>query len=197
MGALRDFVAEVLEIEGSAVGTRSNRTAWKCWRRTRCARRWASPNWSGSGSGADFPIAATAGSASRAIGSTASARCSATEAAGPSGNRAARSAPPADPRSVATARSRHRVSERGVSPAGGPATWTRCLLLAFCRTTAVSDEKRRVADLRLGFNQGTGAVIDDFVPQLRDLLSAETANGRSPKRRRGWRRGTAWEVSTL
>ena len=42
---------------------------------------------------------------------------------------------------------------------GAKPTWTRCLLLAF-RYTAMSDEKREGL-IWLGFNQGTGAVIDD------------------------------------
>ena len=55
----------------------------------------------------------------------------------------------------------------GVSPA-----WARCLLLAF-RYTAVSDEKREGL-VWLGFNQGTGAVIDGVLARLRPLLAADT-----------------------
>jgi hypothetical protein len=48
-------------------------------------------------------------------------------------------------------------------------TWTRCLLLAF-RYTAISDEKREGL-VWLGFNQGTGAVMDDdFLRRLRTYL---------------------------
>ena len=48
--------------------------------------------------------------------------------------------------------------------------WTRCLLLAF-RYTALSDEKREGL-VWLGFNQGTGAVMDgDFLRRLRAALA--------------------------
>jgi hypothetical protein len=51
-------------------------------------------------------------------------------------------------------------------------TWTRCLLLAF-RYTATSDEKRDGL-IGLGFNQGTGAVIDGgILVSLRKLLASE------------------------
>lgn len=55
---------------------------------------------------------------------------------------------------------------RGVSPA-----WARCLLLAF-RYTALSDEKREGL-VWLGFNQGTGAIIDGVLTRLRPLLAAD------------------------
>jgi hypothetical protein len=49
-------------------------------------------------------------------------------------------------------------------------TWTRCLLLAF-RYTAISDEKREGL-VWLGFNQGTGAVMgDDFLRRLLTYLA--------------------------
>jgi hypothetical protein len=50
--------------------------------------------------------------------------------------------------------------------------WTRCLLLAF-RYTAISDE-RREGLIWLGFNTGTGAVLDDdMVERLRRLLAGD------------------------
>ena len=49
--------------------------------------------------------------------------------------------------------------------------WTCCLLLAF-RYTAISDEKREGL-VWLGFNQGTGAVLDgDILGRLRTLLAS-------------------------
>src|SRR6266849_82656 len=54
---------------------------------------------------------------------------------------------------------------RGAAPA-----WARCLLLAF-RYTAVSDDKRDGL-VWLGFNQSTGAVLDDILTRLRPLLPA-------------------------
>lgn len=50
--------------------------------------------------------------------------------------------------------------------------WTRCLLLAF-RYTAISDE-RREGLIWLGFNAGTGAALDgDIVGRLRQLLAGD------------------------
>src|SRR5437763_633079 len=52
----------------------------------------------------------------------------------------------------------------------GRPDWTRCLLLAF-RYTAVSDEKREGL-IWLGFNQGTGAVMDgEILGRLRAVLA--------------------------
>jgi hypothetical protein len=56
---------------------------------------------------------------------------------------------------------------RGVTPA-----WTRCLMLAF-HYTATSDE-RREGLLWLGFNAGTGAVLcDDIVGRLRQAMAGD------------------------
>jgi hypothetical protein len=54
---------------------------------------------------------------------------------------------------------------------GVTATFARCLLLAF-RFTALSDEKREGL-VWLGFNLGTGAVIDDIAARLQRLLAQE------------------------
>jgi len=55
---------------------------------------------------------------------------------------------------------------------GMTATVTRCLMLAF-HYTALSDEKREGL-IWLGFNLGTGAIIDDIATRLRRLLAQET-----------------------
>jgi hypothetical protein len=74
------------------------------------------------------------------------------------------------------------------------AAWTRCLLLAF-RYTAVSDEKREGL-VWLGFNQTTGAVIDGFAPRLRSLLAADAEwQVPDPEVRRA--AGPAWDASVL
>jgi hypothetical protein len=74
------------------------------------------------------------------------------------------------------------------------AAWTRCLLLAF-RYTAVSDEKREGL-VWLAFNQGTGAVIDAFAPRLRSLLAADAEwQVPDPEVRRA--AGPAWDASVL
>jgi hypothetical protein len=52
---------------------------------------------------------------------------------------------------------------------GMTSTWTRCLILTF-RYTAMSDDKREGL-IWLGFNTGTGAIINDLLAQLRLTLS--------------------------
>ncbi|EJW09403.1 hypothetical protein A33M_1376 [Rhodovulum sp. PH10] len=54
---------------------------------------------------------------------------------------------------------------------GATEGFARCLLLAF-RYTAVSDEKREGL-VWLAFNEGTGAAIDDIGSRLRHLLAAD------------------------
>ena len=73
--------------------------------------------------------------------------------------------------------------------------WARCLLLAF-RYTAVSDEKREGL-VWLGFNQGTGAVIDgDFWRGCGPWLALDTEwQVPDPDVRRA--AGPAWDVSTF
>jgi hypothetical protein len=74
------------------------------------------------------------------------------------------------------------------------AAWTRCLLLAF-RYTAVSDEKREGL-VWLGFNQGTGAVIDDLTVRLRALLAGdEEWQVPDPDVRQA--AGPAWDAAAL
>jgi hypothetical protein len=55
----------------------------------------------------------------------------------------------------------HRVTE----------TFTRCLILTF-RYTAISDEKREGL-VSVGFNLGTGAVLDDLLTRMQRLLAQE------------------------
>src|ERR1700686_89928 len=73
--------------------------------------------------------------------------------------------------------------------------WTRCLLLAF-RNTAISDE-RREGLIWLGFNQGTGAVIDgDMLVRLRTLL-ASVADWHAPQPDICRAAGAAWGAASL
>jgi hypothetical protein len=74
------------------------------------------------------------------------------------------------------------------------ATWTRCVLLAF-RYTAVSDEKREGL-VWLAFNQGTGAVIDDITARLRPLL-AEQPQWQAPEADVRRVAGPAWDAARL
>ena len=60
---------------------------------------------------------------------------------------------------------------------GMTATWTRCLMLTF-RYTALSDEKRDGL-IRLGFNLGTGAVVNEVLARLWPAL-AQMSDWRAP-----------------
>jgi hypothetical protein len=72
--------------------------------------------------------------------------------------------------------------------------WTRCLLVAF-RYTATSDEKREGL-VWLGFNQGTGAVIDDdMLRRLRTLLAS--IDWRVPEPDMHRIAGAAWDLTTF
>ena len=74
-------------------------------------------------------------------------------------------------------------------------TWTRCLLLAF-RYTAISDE-RREGLIWLGFNAGTGAILDDdMVARLRQLLARGT-EWRAPEAEVPSQAGTACDANGL
>jgi hypothetical protein len=74
-------------------------------------------------------------------------------------------------------------------------TWTRCLLFAF-RYTAISDEKREGL-VWLGFNQGTGAVIDgDFLRRLRTHL-AGVVDWQVPEPDTRRAAGVAWDAATV
>ncbi len=78
---------------------------------------------------------------------------------------------------------------------GAKPTWTSCLLLAF-RYTATSDEKREGL-VWLGFNQGTGAVIDgDMLLRLRNLLASEV-DWRAPEPNTRRAAGTVWDAMAL
>jgi hypothetical protein len=77
---------------------------------------------------------------------------------------------------------------------GVTSTFTRCLLLAF-RYGALSDEKREGL-VWLGFNLGTGAVIDDIAVRLRRLLAQE-ADWRAPDLEVRAAAGPGWEGPVL
>jgi hypothetical protein len=77
---------------------------------------------------------------------------------------------------------------------GMMATYTRCLMLAF-RYTAVSDEKREGL-IWLGFNLGTGAVVNDILARLRPTL-AQTEDWRAPDAAAKGVAGPGWSAATL
>jgi hypothetical protein len=79
---------------------------------------------------------------------------------------------------------------RGAAPA-----WARCLLLTF-RFTAVSDDKREGL-VYLGFNQSTGAVLNDILIRLRPLLLATDSESRAPPPDIRHAAGPGWDAATL
>jgi hypothetical protein len=169
MGALRDFVSEVLEMEGSAVeAVEPDGLEVLAPEKLRTVMGW--PELVRLGFGAELPPGATA------VGFEGDWLDRFGALLGDRGRWAQRQfvLPGPPPRLYDPERllgqaldfpnavwRLHEVS----------AAWTRCLLLAF-RYTAVSDE-RREGLVWLGFNQGTGAVIDDFTPRLRALLAQD------------------------
>lgn len=72
--------------------------------------------------------------------------------------------------------------------------WTRCLLLCF-RYTAISDEKREGL-IWLAFNQGTGAIVDgDMLERLRMVLANMAWHAPEPDTSRA--AGAAWDATML
>jgi hypothetical protein len=192
MGALRDFVSEVLEMEGSAVeAVEPDGLEVLAPGPLRTAMGW--PELVRLGFGAELPAGATA------VGFEGDWLDRFGALLGDRGRWAERQfvLPGPPPRIHDPARLLDHAIEfpnavwrlQEVS-----AAWTRCLLLAF-RYTAVSDEKREGL-VWLAFNQGTGAVIDAFAPRLRALLAADAEwQVPDPEVRRA--AGPAWDASVL
>jgi hypothetical protein len=192
MGALRDFVSEVLEMEGSAVeAVEPDGLEVLAPGPLRTAMGW--PELVRLGFGAELPAGATA------VGFEGDWLDRFGALLGDRGRWAERQfvLPGLPPRIHDPARLLDHAIEfpnavwrlQEVS-----AAWTRCLLLAF-RYTAVSDEKREGL-VWLAFNQGTGAVIDAFAPRLRSLLAADAEwQVPDPEVRRA--AGPAWDASVL
>ena len=192
MGALRDFVSEVLEMEGSAVeAVEPDGLEVLAPGPLRTAMSW--PELVRLGFGAELPAGATA------VGFEGDWLDRFGALLGDRGRWAERQfvLPGPPPRIHDPARLLDHAIEfpnavwrlQEVS-----AAWTRCLLLAF-RYTAVSDEKREGL-VWVGFNQGTGAVIDDFAPRLRSLLAAD-AEWQVPDPEVRQAAGPAWGASVL
>jgi len=192
MGALRDFVSEVLEMKGSAVEpVEPDGLEVLAPEPLRKVMGW--PELVRLGFGAELPAGATA------VGFEGDWLDRFGALLGDSGRWATRQfvLPGAPPRIHDPARLLDHAIDfpnavfrlQEVS-----AAWTRCLLLAF-RYSAVSDEKREGL-VWLGLNQGTGAVIDDFAPRLRELLAADREwQIPDPEVRRA--AGPAWDASVL
>lgn len=192
MGALRDFVADVLEIEGSAVEpVEPDGLEVLAPEPVRAALGW--PELARLGFGAELPVGATPvgfeGDWLDRFGALLGERGRWAERQIVSSSPMPR---PGDPerlldRVLDLPNATSRL--QGLSEA-----WACCLLLAF-RYTAVSDEKREGL-VWLGFNQGTGAVIDDVLALLRPLLAEESEwQAPDPNVRRA--AGPAWDAPRL
>jgi len=192
MGALRDFVSEVLEMEGSAIeAVEPDGLEVLAPEPLRAAMGW--PELVRLGFGAELPAGAAA------VGFEGDWLDRFGALLGDRGRWAERQfvLPGPMPRLHDPARLLDHAIDfpnavwrlQEVSTA-----WTRCLLLAF-RYTAVSDEKREGL-VWLGFNQGTGAVIDDFAPRLRELLAGD-AEWQVPDAEVRQSAGPAWDASVL
>jgi len=190
MGALRDFVAEVLEIEGAAVEPMEP-DALEVLAPVPLRGIMGWPDLVRLGFGAELPAGAIP------VGLEGDWLDRFGTLLGERGRWAERQValpltPPGDPA---------RLLERALDLPnavwrlhGVAERWTRCLLLTF-RYTAVSDEKREGL-IWLAFNQGTGAVIDDVATRLRALL-AEDAEWRAPDPDVRRAAGSGWEPAAL
>ena len=169
MGALRDFVADVLEIEGAAIEPLEPDGLEVLSRPSRCASAMGWPELARLGFGAELPERRNADRTRRRL---ARPLRRAARRPRPLGRAAARARrPPFRHRAIPNACSiaPSICPMRSGASSGAAPAWTRCLLLAF-RYTAVSDEKREGL-VWLGFNQGTGAVLDDMLARLLPLLA--------------------------
>jgi len=193
MGALRDFVADIVENEGAAVEpVEPDGLDVIVPEALRAAMGW--PEFARLGFGATLPAGAMPiglegdwldrfGALLGEHGRFAELQLAAADTI----------TPPGDPerllaRALELPNAVWRL--RGARPA-----WTRCLLLAF-RYSAISDEKRDGL-IWLGFNQGTGVVLDsDLCEQLRTLSAGVLDwHGPEPDIRRA--AGPAWDAATV
>ena len=174
--------------------SRWSRTGSKCWRRSPCAPPWAGRNLRG------WDLAPRCLPARMPIGLEGDWLDRFGALLGERGRLAERQLVVAD--KVAAPSDPERLLDRALDLPNAvwrlhdakPA-WTSCLLLAF-RYTAMSDE-RREGLVWLGFNQGTGAVIDgDMLARLRKLLAGEVDwHAPEPDTRRA--AGAAWDAAAL
>ena len=182
--------------------SRSNRTGSKCWHPSPCAPSWAGRSLRGS----DLPPRGPAGAIPIGLEGDWLDRFGAL--LGERGRFAERQLAVAD--NVAAPSDPQRLLDRALDLPNAvwrlhdaKPTWTRCLLLAF-RYTAISDEKREGL-VWLGFNQGTGAVMDDdFLRRLRTCLASvvRVAGARrrtpaAPRARRGMRQRSRRVIQRL
>jgi hypothetical protein len=192
MSALRDFVADLLEIEGAVVEP-SDPEALDVLAPEPLQKAMAWPELTRLGFGTELPTGATPvrlegdwlerfGGLIHERGRWAGRQLVHSGPAGPPGDH-------------------DRVLERALDLPnavmrlrGVKEGWARSLLLAF-RYTAVSDEKREGL-IWVGFNQSTGAVIDSLLTPLR-LLLGQDSNWRAPAPDVRDAAGPAWDAATL
>ena len=172
MGALRDFVADLLDSEGAAIEpVEPDGLDVLAPEPLRAAMGW--PELARLGFGAQLPCRGDADRARRRLARPFRRRCLATAAASPSGSLSLPSpvAPPGDPERLLDGALDLRNAVwrlRDAKPA-----WTRCLLLAF-RYTAMSDEKARGAGLaRLQLRHRRGYRRRHCSARLRQLLARD------------------------
>jgi hypothetical protein len=192
MGALRDFVSDVLELEGSAVeAIEPDGLEVLAPEPLRKAMGW--PEMARLGFGAELPAGATA------VGFEGDWLDRFGALLGDKGRWAERQfVLPGPPPRI---HDPERLLDQAVDFPNAvwrlrevSAAWTRCLLLAF-RYTAVSDEKRE-GMVWLGFNQGTGAIIDGITARLRALLEGDT-EWQLPNAEARRAAGPAWDAPVL
>jgi hypothetical protein len=193
MGALRDFVADMLESEGAAIEpVESDGLEVIVPGSVRAAMGW--PEFARLGFGPTLPAGAMS------IGLEGDWLDRFGSLLGERGRFAERQLVVAD--NVAAPNDPEHLLDRALDLPNavwrlrdaGPA-WTCCMLLAF-RYTAISDEKREGL-IWFGFNRGTGAVMDgDFLGRLRaSLANATDWHVPEPDVRRSV--DAAWDVTAL
>jgi hypothetical protein len=192
MGALRDFVADVLEIEGAAVEpVEPDGLDVLSPRALRSAMSW--PELVRFGFGAELPAGAVPvgfeGEWLDRFGGLLAERGRWAErqlmASGP--------VPPPDPerlldKALDLPNAAWRC--RGVAPG-----WARCLLLVF-HYTAVSDDKREGL-VWLAFNQSTGAVLNGMLGRMLPLILAQGCEWHAPEPEACREAGPGWDDATL
>jgi hypothetical protein len=192
MGALRDFVAEVLELEGAAIEP-IEPDGLEVLTPAALAGAMGWPELARLGFGAELPREAIP------IGLEGDWLERFGARLGERGRWAERQL--TLPASMAQLGNPERVLERaldlpnavwrfhGVNP-----TWTRGLLLTF-RYTALSDEKREGL-VHLGFNLGTGAVLDEVLERLRPAIG-EQADWQAPEPEARLAAGPGWDAAMI
>jgi hypothetical protein len=196
METLRDFVAELLESQGAAIGTlEPDGMEVLAPAALRDAMGW--PELARLGFGAELPEQAMR------IGLEGDWLDRFGSLLGKNGRWAERQVTPADTPTLKNPalRNPERLLDHAIELPNAvcrfrrvEATWTRCLILTF-RYTALSDEKREGLAW-LGINLGTGAVLDEVLTRLRAAL-VEDDDWRLPEPEVRRAVGSAWDTAPL